>query len=161
MKFRLPSAVGSSQDLVAVTGEIRDYARWFSHNAIRQQLHAGKSTDSPALSPTAAELIAELTAKKPLSSQDIDGLIAQLELFNRTATSVTITLAAPAAGELKRTLVAWCRDNIAPDILVNFQFNRTLLGGMVVRYGSHIFDLSFRCQILAAKDRFPEVLRHV
>ena len=53
-----------------------------------------------------------------------------------------------------------CRP-VAPDVLVNFQFNATILGGMVVRYGSHVYDWSFRRQILAKRDTFPEVLRRV
>jgi F0F1-type ATP synthase delta subunit len=70
-------------------------------------------------------------------------------------------LAAPPSNGIKKTLVAWCRKNIATDILVNFDFNSTLLGGMVVRYGSHVFDWSFRRKILEEHSKFPGVLRNV
>jgi len=62
---------------------------------------------------------------------------------------------------IQKNLVNWCRENIAPNILITFQFNATLLGGMVIRHGSNIFDWSFRRQILAARNNFPEVLRRV
>ena len=91
----------------------------------------------------------------------LDELIATLEVYRKTATTVTITLAAPATSEIKKTLVNWCRHNISADILVSFQFNATILGGMVVRHGSRVFDWSFKRQILAARANFPEVLRRV
>jgi F0F1-type ATP synthase delta subunit len=50
---------------------------------------------------------------------------------------------------------------VAPNMLVDFKFNSTMLGGMVVQYGSHIYDWSFRQRILDARDKFPEVLRSV
>jgi F0F1-type ATP synthase delta subunit len=74
---------------------------------------------------------------------------------------MTITLAAPATTGIKKQLTAWCRDNVAPDVLVRFEFNQTLLGGMVVRFGSHIYDWSLRRQILDGRTKFPEVLRNV
>ena len=74
---------------------------------------------------------------------------------------MSITLAAPAGAGLKRTLAEWCRQNIDENLLVHFDFNATLLGGMVVNYGSRIFDWSFRRRILEDRAKFPEVLRRV
>jgi F0F1-type ATP synthase delta subunit len=84
-----------------------------------------------------------------------------LREFEESAPHITLTLAAPAPNGLKKTLISWCRDNIDKNILVDFKFNATILGGMVVVYGSRIFDWSFKRQILAAREKFPEVLRNV
>lgn len=161
MKLRLPNSVSSQQDVTVLALEIHEYARWFSHNAIKEQVHAKRASAPPPISPAAIELIQTWSAKKLLSQQILDELIQALEKFKNTAPSLTITLAAPAAGDLKQTLVAWCRANVEPNILVTFRFNSTLCGGMVVRYGSHVFDWSFKRQILAARAGFPEVLRRV
>lgn len=161
MKIKLPNNVSSAQDLKALTGEIKEYSRWYSHNAIKKQVGGKVSSDQPALSPSAVELLNSWGAEKPLSQESINELIEGLVLFSAHAPSLAITLAAPPPNSLKITLVAWCRENIAPDALVTFQFNATLLGGMVVRSGSHIYDWSFRRQILEARGRFPEVLRRV
>lgn len=161
MKLQLPDSVSSSQDLAALELEMKDYSRWFSHNAIKERTNAKNGTPPPMLSPAALEVVRSWNGGKLLSQQSLDQLITTLETFRLAAHSMTITLAAPAPGSLKQTLVAWCRQNVAPDILVSFQFNSTLLGGMVVRYGSHTFDWSFRRQILDARNRFPEVLRNV
>lgn len=161
MKLQLESSISSPQDLKSVILEIREYARWYSHNSIKKQVRAGHAADQPELSSAANALVHSWAAKNPLSTRSLDGLIAALQEYQETAQQMTITLAAPPTSGLKKTLVAWCRENIAPDVLVNFQFNATILGGMVVRYGSHIFDWSFRRQILDARTNFPEVLRRV
>lgn len=161
MKLKLPASILSPQDLKALILEVREYSRWFSHGLIKQRAAAGKISPQPPISAAAVAVIKDWSGGKPLTQTGLDELIAALEEFERTAPQVTITLAAPAAGGLKQTLAGWCRQNLEPGVLVNFAFDATLLGGLVVRYGSRIFDWSFRRQILAARGRFPEVLRRV
>ena len=162
MKLNLDGSVASPQDLETVILEIKGYARWFQHTAVKRQAQAGKSTDQPpALSRTAAGLIKDWCGAKPLDLASLDELIASLGNYASTAPRMTITLAAPAAGSLKTALVDWCRQNVSPSILVNFEFNSALLGGLVVRCGSHVYDWSFRRQILANLNKIPEALKHV
>ena len=161
MKVQLPDTVSSAQDLAALTNEVRDYAKWFAHNAIKERVHAKNATPPPALSPGALELVRSAGSSKLLSSQSLDQLIAGLEAAKNSADSVTITLAAPATSSVKQALVRACRENIADNALVTFKFNSGLCGGMVIHYGSHVFDWSFRRQILENRNRFTEVLRRV
>lgn len=160
-KPQLPNSVSSEQDLATVIVEMHDYAKWHSHSVIKQRVHAGQVNQPPVLSPAATELLRSWGANEPLNQKRLDDLITALEEFKKTAPTMTITLAAPAPGDLKQTLVAWCRKNISPDTLVTFRFNATILGGMVVHYGSRVFDWSFRRQILASRQNFPGVLRRV
>jgi hypothetical protein len=161
VKLKLPDSVASSQDVASLQIEVRDYARWFTHESIKQRTHARHTSEAPVLSAACKELIATYGGKKELDRTGLDALVKELEHHHHTAPTITLTLAAPVTGAIKASLVKWCRTNVAPDALVNFQFNATLLGGMVVRYGSRVFDWSFRRQILANRDKFPEVLRHV
>jgi hypothetical protein len=161
VKLKLPNSVASSQDVTALQLEVREYARWFAHEAIKQRTHTKHKGEAPAISEACQELLNMQEGKKGLSQADLDTLIKELAHYTRTAPTITLTLAAPVTGTIKMTLVKWCRTNIASDVLVNFQFNATILGGMVVRYGSHVFDWSFRRQILANRSKFPEVLRRV
>jgi hypothetical protein len=161
MKLNLPNSISSLQDLRALQLEIKEYARWSSHHDIKKRMGVKTVLEQPVLSLAAKEILTAWGAEKPLTSHGFDELADDLEILGKQAPSVVLTLAAPATGRLKMTLVEWCRKNIASDALVTFQFNTTLLGGMVVRYGSHIFDWSFRRQILDARGQFPEVLRHV
>lgn len=161
MRLSLPNTMSSPQDLSAAIIEIREYARWFSHDAIKRRVNSTHLTEPPTISTIAQQLLDGWTARQALSQERLDSLVSSLEELKDNAPSLTITLAAPPTSDIKQTLVAWCRQNIASDILVTFSFNATLLGGMVIRYGSRIFDWSFRRQILAARANFPEVLRRV
>lgn len=163
MAIKLPATVSSVQDLQSLILDVRNYAKWYTQTVIKRHLELQQSKDAPTLPTETTELLRASISnpKTGLSRQDLDGLIEQLEDLKASLPSLTITLAAPPTGEVKRHLVTWCRDNITDNILVTFSFNTTLLGGMVIRYGSHIYDWSFRRQILAKKDAFPEVLRRV
>lgn len=160
-KLALPDSISSPQDLLSLTIDVRAYARWFSHNTIKAKASATRGSQAPTVAPATIELIRNWTGQALLTQESLDELIAALEQFRDTAPTLTITLAAPAGSELRNTLVAWCRANIAPNVLVSFRFNATLLGGMVVRYGSRVFDWSFRREIIANRTKFTEVLRSV
>ena len=164
MKLPLEESVSSPQDLKEVIREVREYARWYSHTAVKKRLRlriGHKAAAAPLVSPAAMDVIRTWAAKNPLSQKSFDQLLAMLETYARTAPQLTVTLAAPASTGLKKTIVAWFRQNVSPNMLITFQFNSVLLGGMVVRSGSHVFDWSFRRQILESRQHFPEVLRHV
>lgn len=164
MKLELPDSVYSTQDVTNLILEIHDYARWFSRNSILKRVSTKKikrQSDEPIVSAAASETIRIWSAKNGLTQASLAKLIKSLEKSKSDATVITITLAAVATGDIKKKLVAWCRHNIAPDVMVSFNFNSTILGGMVLRFGSHIYDWSFKRQILATSDKFPEVIRRV
>jgi len=161
MKLKLPDSIASPQDVTALLFEVKEYSQWFAHESIKIESHIKHVSKSPELSTGAKILLQELSDKKPITKESLDELIGVLNKYCDNAPIMTITLAAPATNSVKEILVAWCRTNLAKNTLVNFQFNTSLLGGMVVRFGSHIFDWSFRRQILANKNNFPKVLRHV
>jgi hypothetical protein len=161
MKHALPESVVSPQDLTALIQDLHAYARWFSHASVRKRVTGGKTADPPEISGAAELLLKSWMSKGELTAQQLDNMIEDLEYFRETSPVVKITLAAPPSSALRKTLATWCRENIAPNALVSFAFNATLLGGMVVIYGSQIFDWSFRRQILTNRQRFPEILRNV
>lgn len=159
--LKIPDSVSSPQDLTALLLEMREYARWFAHESIKKRAGAQHASEEPAISPAASELVHDLKASKSLDRQGLDLVIETLEEYKKAAPSLTITLPAPPTNGLKTSLVAWCRENVAPNVLITFRFNTALLGGMIVQCGSRVFDWSFRRQLLAARANFPEVLRRV
>lgn len=160
MALKLPSNITSLPELKAMTLEIRGYAKWYNQHAVRARVTEQPSPPPPAVSPAAAELIGAWAKNQP-TPKSLDNLIAELQDLSADAPRVTITLAAPAPNPLKLEMTEWCRKNINPGALVSFRYNSTILGGMVVQYGSHIYDWSFRRKILQNTDKFTEVLRHV
>jgi len=161
VKLKLDETVSSLQDLRGLVMEIREYAKWHNHNAIKKRVHVRTAAKEPDMTVAAHNVLREWSAGKELTPKSLDELISTLEDYGRKAPTITITLAALPSAGMKKQLVAWCRDNISPNVMVDFQFNSTLLGGMVVRSSSHVFDWSFRRQILAERNKFPELLRRV
>lgn len=162
MKIKLDDNISSPQDLQDVISEIRNYARWSSHSTVKKLLGSKKLlSEPPDMSLAAKNILKNYLDKNLRGRSGLDQLISALEHLVRYAPQISITLAAPPTNSVKKLLVAWCRDNITPSILVKFEYRSNLLGGMVVRCGSHIYDWSFRRQILVAGQSFPEVLRHV
>lgn len=161
MAIQLPSSVSSLQDVNGLVLEIRDYAKWFASNAIKERVHVKNAAPPPPLSPAALELVRASSAKRLLTAQTLDALITELESAKKTAPNITITLAAPAGRDIKQTLVESCRNHIAADALITFKFNSGILGGMVLAYGSHVFDWSFRRSIMENRLKFAEVLKRV
>ena len=161
MRLLLPDNISSPQDVASLIIELREYSHWLAQKNILNRTHAKHEIEPPTLTAAAKGLINGLDAKKILEQHDLDELINAIESLKSSLPVITITLAAPVTNDIRKKLVDWCRKNIAPNILVNFAFNATLLGGMVVRCGSHIFDWSFKRQILQNRNNFPEVLRNV
>ncbi len=153
MKLNLPDTIASPQDLTDMILEIREYSKWYSHNAIKKTL---KGSDAPNLSGSTKEFLRQHSDTSTLSD-----LVDDLEKFRSNAPTISITLAAVPTGDLKKTIVAWTRTNLSPDTLINFQFNSTILGGIVVKCGSRIFDWSFRRGLLDNRNKFPGLLRNV
>lgn len=160
-RLNLPDDVASIQDLTSLILEIREYVKWFSHNAILERVSKKRTTNPIALSPSATKLLQEWEKLQPITTRSLDDLLDTLTIYRNNAPTLSITLAAPATNDIKQTLIKWCRTNIAPNVMVTFGFNATILGGMVVHHGSRIFDWSFRRQILASRQNFAEVLRRV
>lgn len=162
MKLKLPNSVYSPEQLTGLALEVKTYAHWASQTAIKKQVTGKTYQVAPEITPAANELLSSwFSGKKSSTLQDFDQLLEALEHIKNDAPRVSITVAAPAPESLRQQLVGWCRDNVDPDVLVSFSFNSTLLGGVVIRCGSRIFDWSFRKQILDNRATFPEILKHV
>lgn len=161
MKLKLPDSIASIQDLHSLIDEIKEYLKWVSHEETKKQFGAKKISEQPQLSSSTSQLLRVYGTTKSLTSNSVQGLIKELDDFAKNSTSINIILATPAPASVKAKLVSWCRKNIASDVLVNFQFNSSILGGMVVRFGSRIFDWSFRRKIITNRSNILKALDNV
>ena len=161
MNLQLPNNVYTNQDIEDLIFNIQVFAKWYGQDKVKKRLSVSGRSSQPDISSEASELLHDWSIQTPLSVASIDELIEGLENFKETAEQITITLATVPSGSLKMSLVNWFRQNVKLNILVNFQVNKEILGGIVVRSGSRIFDLSFRRQLIAAKDKFPGILHNV
>lgn len=158
----LPPSVTTKQDLYGLIQEVNNYDTWLNQNEIKERVKAKRGTPPPSLSKEALLLIrTHAVESNAVNRKKIEELIAELKSFYSSAPVVTVTLAAPAQQSLKQQISDWFRTEIAANTLINFTYNRTILGGVVVRAGSHIFDMSFKRRIHESRDKFPEVLENV
>ncbi len=145
-----------------VIREIQDYTAWATHETIKQKIGTKSPlTAAPELSVAATQLVSAWGNSEGATAESYRQLIEVLERIAKSAPTITITLAGPAPQRVKETLVAWCRQNLSNNVLVTFKFNRTLLGGMVVRAGSHIYDWSLHRKLMDNGRSFTEVLARV
>lgn len=159
--IKLPDTICSPQDLTALILEVKEYARWYEHESVKQRTGAKTRSTQPVLSVTTTAFLRSVSTNGTLQPTQLDTIIHELEQYKVAAPTITLTLAAPAPERVKELLTAWCRRELSPTILVSFEYNRTLLGGMVVRYGSHVHDWSFRRTLLTTDAKFSEVLARV
>lgn len=161
MNLVIPDTIASAQDLSIVIRDVSAYNKWASNELIKQKVAGRSAGPQPAVSKESSEIIRNWSGGKPMTQATIDDLLKALEAYKKVAPSITITLAAVPSGDVKAKLVAWCRKEINQGVLVSFRLNRSILGGMVVAYGSHIHDWSFRRKLLDSKAQFSEVLASV
>ncbi len=161
MNASLPPQVVSAQDLTVVIHELADYTSWATHETIKQRVGVAGRQEVPVISPAATELLSTWANEHGNSVESYRQLIETLERVIASSPTITITLAGPAPQAVREHLVTWCRKNLSANVLVTFAFNRTLLGGMVVRAGSRIFDWSLRRRLMDHGREFTEVLARV
>jgi hypothetical protein len=161
VRLKLSEDIISPEDLKQVITEIRDYSKWMSKNTIKIKVTKKKAGDEPELSDAAADLIKQWKDGKDLSPKILDKLIEELQDYLAKMKTIRVTFAALPTNKTKQQFTKWFRDNLSDEVLIDFRFNSTLLGGMVVNCGSHIYDWSFRRQLLENKDKFSEVVHRV
>lgn len=158
MKLKISEDIISPQDLQAVITELKQYSKWLIHNEVKLRVINKKDPNEPLLSIEASDLLNQWFNNQQLSATSLSKLVVSLDEYLVNANTIRITLAGMPSSGLKKRLTKWCRQSLSPSVLIDFRYNRSLLGGMVVNCGSHIYDWSFRRKILNSKDNLEEVL---
>ena len=161
VQISLQNSIASTAELKAVIMDLRKYAKWYSQARIKNQVVGQQQIEPYQMSLNALELLNQAAGGQPISQQLLDDVLKNLESLKESAPRVTITLAALPTNKLKQTLAEWFRSHSDPETLVDFKFNATILGGMVVQHKSRVYDWSFRSKIVTSRQKFPEILRHV
>ena len=144
----LPTSIASAEDLREASDELH------------QGAIAAKRVNMGTLSDGARDLLTTFGCA-------LDDKTAVAELVHRlgevytAAPRVSVTLAAPVDPVVKKQLTMWFRQNCSPLTLISFGFNRAMLGGVLVRAGSRIYDWSYRSKLLDSQVNFSEVLERV
>lgn len=158
--IRLPIDLYSPDQLSAIIIELRTYIGSLRDATVRAKAAHGEVGEPMHLS---ALLLGAFTGAG-IKTTDQDGaekLLLQLQAIRDKAPAVHLMMAALPNRQLKRKLTEWFRAQIHPYAMLTFATRTDIGGGIVVQAGSHIYDYSFRQQLLGNKHRISEIFKRV
>jgi hypothetical protein len=159
LPVRLPIDLYSPEQLSAIIIELRAYSGSLRDTSVR-----AKASYATAAAPHASALLLGAFHESGTSSTDqagLEKLLKQLEAIRDKAPAVHLMMAALPNRELKRKLTQWFRDEIHPYALLTFATRADIGGGLILQAGSHVYNYSFREQILSHKNRISEIYNSV
>lgn len=160
MSYSLPVDVHSPEQLGLLIAELRDVAAQRRNQAVQAKVTGKAGADSTHISALLGQVLKE--AKVAVNNPGaLDEVLANLEQLRAKAPSVRLTLTAAPTRLYKQQFTTWFRANIHPDTLVTFSVRSDIGGGATLIAGSHVYDFSFREQLLRNKGRIAEIFGRV
>jgi hypothetical protein len=156
--FELPAAVYSPQLLESVIYDLQFYLDWIRQNQIRKKVGAAAKAQ-PNHSDETVLVIEAWLAGRPATLDLIEALLTHLKELKLP--QVHITLAALPNRSQRETIVKWFRTNTTPQVLVSFVADRNVGGGLVVRTPNHVFDYTWKQELVAGRDKLAGILKRV
>ncbi|HSX28684.1 MAG TPA: F0F1 ATP synthase subunit delta [Candidatus Saccharimonadales bacterium] len=155
----LPGELYSPEHLGVVIIELRNFIARMNDREVRKKVTGATGEAMPPLSRLAERLLQanELT---PSKLEGIEQLLKKLEAIRTEAPTVHIVLAELPDATLRQQLADWFRTQADSHTLLTFAMRSDIGGGLLLQSGSHLYDFSFRTQLLANKQRLAEILTH-
>jgi hypothetical protein len=157
--IQLPTDLYSPDQLGAVILELRSYLSLLRDTSVRAHL-----AQAEAGAPHASALLLGVLRSTNIELTDqlkIEKALKELEVIRSKAPAAHLMMAALPNRDLKRKLIDWFRTEIHPYMLLTFATRTDIGGGVVIQAGSHIYNYSFRQQILSHKGRISEIFNSV
>jgi hypothetical protein len=161
MKLKLSDDIISPSDVKSVIEQLNDYAKQLRSVSIKKRVTDKHVPIDTKLAPAASFVLDNFLNGQAPTADDVEHLVIQLNDYLKNSLQLRLILADIPPLKLKRDIVHWCRNHLGNEVLIDFRFSPTLLGGMVVVSGSHIYDWSWRRMILENKSKFAEAMRSV
>lgn len=111
----------------------------------------------PPQPPSGLARVFATMAVSPSSPEDLDMLKSQLKNFLEKSQVVNIILSSIPSTSVKYQLTTWFRQQINPNLLINFSARADIGGGIIVQIGSRIYDFSFKSSLIANKAKIAEL----
>ena len=161
MKFSLPAELISTEDVKSVIYELKLYRSQLRSRIIKKRVTNRLGKTDLELSLAAKAVLSRYFGRSEPTPAGLEQLLLTLDNELSNMPQIRLVLADVPTPKLKRDITDWFRQNVSPDLLIDFRFSSSILGGMVISAGSHIYDWSYRRQILDNKSAFAGVLRRV
>lgn len=140
--YSLPSSIVTKVDVSRLVSELERIDGELTTSAAR-----AKVGGEQAASPTVTASVADFLQLNQLSLDDSRArteLIQGLRRFKDHVPMLHMTFAAEADGESLEKIIAWVRQEISPDAVIEVGIQPDLIAGVYVRTPNHIHDLSAR-----------------
>lgn len=158
MAFELPPAVYSPQLLESVIYDLETYLEWYRESSVKKRVGA-KPQEEPTHSAETVLVIQTYMDGKTPTLEGLQALLGELRAVKLP--EIHLTLAAMPNHAQREALVMWFRRNVSPHVLLSFVADRNLGGGLVVRTPNHVFDFTWKQQLLGRREKLAEIIKRV
>lgn len=156
--FVLPPAIYSTELLEAVTYEAALYLDWAREALVHKKVGAAPVAE-PNFSAETVAVVEAWLGDKPPTITLLEDLVEHLKSLKLPV--VHITLAALPSRPQRAQLIDWFRATLGPSVLMSFVADRSLGGGVIIRTPNHVYDFSWRQQLLVGRRKVAEIIHHV
>lgn len=160
MAYELPPEVYSPHLLESVIYDLETYTDWYRQTRVQQKVGAtGVAKAEPDHSAETELVIRRHFGDQNPTLETLEGLLAELRALNLP--QIHIKLAALPNHEQRRQLVTWFRTNISRHALLTFVADRNLGGGIVVRTPNHVYDFTWKQQLMGGSAKLAGIIHRV
>jgi F0F1-type ATP synthase delta subunit len=153
-KFKLTPNIITPLDLGRVIRE----AEKLDDYLLQSGLRGHKTADSLPKVTRMLEEISEINGLSLLDGTHRKHLIGNLRSVRTSARKIHISFAVEPSPAVLKKIVAWFRQNIEEDLIVEIGVQPTISVGCVVRTTNKIFDMSLRHRFFDSKNQLSELL---
>lgn len=140
--FVLPPSIVTKADISRLVREFEVVDNALTTVSVRKKVGA-KDITAPALSPQLAAFLELNTVDLQNTSARL-AYVKQLRVLKDSAPIIHMTFAVVADSESLQQLVAWLRDSIHPQTIIDVHLQPSLVAGVYLRTPNHVFDMSVR-----------------
>lgn len=158
--FKLPDTITSADQIMAFVENLSDYQSYIRklNVAARVKVDKPANLESPSMPIELVNFLKAQFGDEEVTITRLEEIKTFFKDVKANSPSVHIMMAfAPTMSE-RAEMAHWFRANIDPNILLSFTQNSDVIGGLLVRTRTKIFDMSFRTVLLAGRARLAELI---
>lgn len=155
-EFVVPSTIVSRVDISRVVREFESVDNALTAITVRKKIGAD-GQELPPMSPQLKDFL----DKNEINLEDSSvrsAYIKQLRELKNKAPIVNMTFAVVADPESLQKLVAWLRESVHPQAVIDAHLQPSLVAGVYVRTSNQVFDLSVRNALKAKRGELEKEL---
>ena len=160
MAYELPPEVYSPHLLESVIYDLEQYTDWYRQTRIQHKVGAAvASQPEPDHSAETELVIRNHFGSQTPTLETLEGLLAELRALKLP--EIHVKLAAMPNHEQRRVLVSWFHTNISSRALISFVADRNLGGGIVIRTPNHVYDFTWKQQLMGGASKLAGIIHRV